>query len=145
MIVGKQKVGKNTLIKQVWIPYWDWEDWINGMWRKLKPEEEKGFLIKAIEFTGDHFSYGTAMIEVIKAWPKTMANSLTNSSINKRAFVGHCACSFRFNCPEYITRQAWKELANRQRELADMQATNAIEQWKKDYLLTLEPGRKDVM
>lgn len=139
-----QKSGKKIQIKQVWIPYWDWEDWINGMWRSVSKEEEKEFLQKAILFTGDNFSYGSAMVRVIKAWPKTMINSLTNPSINKRAFVGHCACCFEFNCPEYITRLAWRELTQLQRDLADMQAENAIQSWRKEYVITLKAGNKDV-
>ncbi|MHA2404643.1 MAG: hypothetical protein ACXADH_16710, partial [Candidatus Kariarchaeaceae archaeon] len=87
---------------QQYVPYWEWEDWINGMWRKVDSEPE--WIAKAVEFTGDHIRYGSAMREVSIEWPRTMINSLTNKSINRRAFLGHCACSFKINCPEYITR-----------------------------------------
>ena len=123
-------------IKQVWIPYWDWEDYINGMWRKLESRDEEIFLEKAIEFTGNHNLYGKAMMQVVFAWPQTMINSLTNSAINQKAFVGHCACSFNFNCPEYITRMAWKELTDTQRDLANNEAQKAINEWKRKYVLT---------
>jgi hypothetical protein len=105
--------------KQQYVPYWEWEDYKNGMWRKLPKEDESNMLTKCIEFTGDWRKYGEAMRKVIEAWPKTMLNSLSNKSQNRRAFVGHCACSFEFDCPEYITRQAWKELTNQQRFDAD--------------------------
>ena len=123
-------------IKQVWIPYWDWEDFNNGMWRKLESKDEEIFLNKAIEFTGNHLLYGEAMMKVIIAWPKTMINSLTNTSINQKAFVGHCACAFEFNCPEYITRMAWKELTDTQRDLANNEAQNTINEWKRKYVVT---------
>lgn len=120
-------------MKQQYVPYYEWEDWINGMWRKLKKEDEKEMLIKAVEFTGDHIIYGSAMRKVITAWPRTMLNSMTNVSINRRAFLGHCACTFEFDCPEYITRMAWKRLTDNQRYLADKVAQETINKWVSDY------------
>ena len=116
-------------IKQHYVPYWEWEDWINGMWRKLPKEKEAEFLYEAIIFTSNYIDYGNAMKDVIKAWPRTMLNSLTNPSINKRAFLGHCACSYKINCPEYIVRIAWKELTDNQRILADEVAQETINKW----------------
>jgi hypothetical protein len=117
-------------IKQVYVPFWEWEDYINGMWRKVTKEQEIEMLIKAIEFTGDHIKYGNAMLEVSQKWPKTMLNTLTNQNINKRAFIGHCAVQYKIQIPEYITRMAWKELTNKQRFLAD----NVAEKTIKHYL-----------
>ena len=116
-------------MKQVYIPYWQWEDFINGMWRKLPKEQEPEMLQIAIEFTGDHISYGNAMKEVSTAWPQTMLNSLTNLNTNRRAFLGHCACQYKINCPEYITRQAWGKLTDLQRWLADDIAQKTINKW----------------
>ena len=120
-------------MKQVWVPYWEWEDWINGMWRKLQREEEEQWIERAVDFTGDHIRYGGAMKEVVNAWPRTMLNSLTNKSINRRAFLGHCACSYKFNCPEYITRAAWKRLTDMQRYLADKVAQETINEYERNY------------
>lgn len=116
-------------MKQCYVPYWLWEDYLNGMWRKLPNEEESKMLRIAIEFTGDYIQYGAAMKEVSEAWPNTMLNSLTNLSTNRRAFLGHCACQFKINCPEYITRAAWGKLTDMQRWLADDIAQKTINKW----------------
>lgn len=118
-------------IKRQYLPYWEWEDWINGMWGKSESEGEH--LREAIIFTGNHIKYGSAMREVICAWPRTMMNSLTNTSINRRAFLGHCAVCYKIKIPEYITRMAWKELTDEQRFLADKEAQEAINEWENDY------------
>lgn len=118
-------------IKRQYIPYWEWEDWINGMWRKV--EDEDRWLKLSIEFTGDHVIYGNAMRDVVKAWPRTMMNSLTNTSINRRAFLGHCACCYKIQAPEYIVRMAWKYLTDQQRMLADKEAQDIINNWMNDY------------
>lgn len=117
-------------IRQVWVPYFEWEDYLSGMWRRPSSEEKEGFLEMAIEFTGDWVLYGAAMRDVIFAWPRTMLNSLTNPAINHRAFIGHCACCYAHNMPESITRQAWAFLTDEQRYMANREAQNAFESWK---------------
>jgi len=125
---------KKNRLKQYWTPYWEWEDWLNGMWRTIPLEsEESEYLKKAINFTGDWVKYGTAMEQVIHAWPRTMLNALTNPSLNKRAFLGHCACCYEFKCPEYIVRNAWKELTEQQRIDADAIAYVLIDQWTEKF------------
>ena len=126
---------------QVYIPYWEWEDYLNGMWSK----GDASRLQEAITFTGDHIKYGSAMKEVITAWPRTMLNSLTNPSINKRAFLGHCAVSFKLGIQEVITRAAWKELTDQQRYLADLVAQSTIDEWKIKYDSTLQHGNADAI
>lgn len=114
------------MIEQIYIPYWEWEDFINGMWSK----GDETRLQEAIEFTGNHVKYGAAMKEVIIAWPRTMLNSLTNPSINKRAFLGHCAVMFKLGIQESITRMAWKQLTDQQRYDADKVAQNTIDDYR---------------
>lgn len=118
---------------QKYTPYTEWEDWINGMWRKLPVDEENEYIEKAILFTGNHLLYGAWMKVVINVWPCTMLNSMTNVSINRRAFLGHCACSLAFDCPEYITRIAWHRLTEDQRMLADRVAQEIINKWVREY------------
>ncbi len=124
-------MGSGRKLKQQWVPYTEWEDWLNGMWGKASANDEPKMLQHAIEFTGDHEKYGDAMGAVIHAWPRTMLNSLTNTSINRRAFLGHCAVTFATGIPEYITRMAWKQLTNEQRELADAQAQKHINEYER--------------
>lgn len=116
-------------IKQIYVPYWEWEDFINGMWATGNEQR----LQEAIDFTGDHIGYGNAMKEVVIAWPRTMLNSLTNQSINRRAFLGHCAVCYKLGIQESITRMAWKQLTDRQRYDADKVAQETIDKWVVEY------------
>ena len=121
-------------MKQVWHPYWDWEDYKAGMWRKLDKHEENRLLKIAKEFTSDWILYSQSMHRVVFEWPITMEHNLTNPSINQKAFVGHCAVCIEFGIPEYITRLAWKELTEKQKELANNAAQKAIDKWSGWYL-----------
>lgn len=121
-------------IKQAWVRYEIWEDYLNGMWRKVSPEEHAKLLPIAVDFTGDCILYGQAMKEVVVAWPNAMLNALTNHSLNKRAFLGHCACCYKIQMPESVTRAAWWMLTDKQRQGADAVAQSVVDSWQISYL-----------
>lgn len=118
---------------RVYVPYWEWEDFKNGMWRKVDKLQEESLLAKCIEFTSNWELYGENMYKVSIEWPMTMLNTLSNIHVNRRAFLGHCACQYAINCPEYITRMAWKHLTDKQRIDADAIAQKHINNWVKEY------------
>jgi hypothetical protein len=102
------------------------------MWRNETREYEMRELPKVIEFTGCHISYGSAMMEVVENWKYCIHHHLTDNSINKRAYIGHAACNYKFGWPEYLVRMAWNQLTDKQRYLANKQADNAIEYFLKN-------------
>lgn len=132
------------MIRQRWTPYWEWEDYHAGMWRKIPRDQEAEWVALAVRFTGNTDRYGKWMRKVVMKWPRTMINALTNPSINQLAFVGHCAACYALHIPEYITRMAWGELTDKQRTDANQQAREAIELWRKKHLITLGHGSEDV-
>lgn len=134
-------------MKQIYHPYHLWECYLNGMWRKETKEYELSKINEIIEFTGNHILYGNAMFEVIEKWIYTMEHNLTNSSINKKAFIGHCACCFKHGYPEYLVRQAWWQLNDNQRNLADKQAIKAFKTWiqNKKLLSIYKHGNKNAI
>ena len=93
----------------------------------------KEWLERAIAFTSDHELYGSYMFKVIAEWPVSCENALTDSFINQRAWIGHAASALAMNCPEHITRKAWKYLSDEQQFLANKQAERAIQSWKNLY------------
>lgn len=102
------------------------------MWGKVN--DRKKFYDKAISFTGDHKVYGSFMQRVIRECPISCENALTDYYMNRKAWIGHAACALALNCPEDITRQAWKELTNEQQYLANKEASRAISSWENMYI-----------
>jgi len=121
-------------MKRIWHRYETWEDYQNGMWHLLGKDEEEEFLNSAIIFTGNAELYGSYMMEVIKQWPISCEYNFTCDGLNKQAWVGHAACCIALNCPEYITRQAWRFLTEQQQIDANIQADNAIKKWENENL-----------
>lgn len=101
------------------------------MWGTVN--DRKASLKNAIEFTGNHELYGSYMLRVINEWPISCENALTDLSINRKAWVGHAAVALALQIPEDITREAWRELTDEQRFLANKEAERAIAIWESDY------------
>lgn len=117
--------------KRVYIPLEKWEEVNANMWGKVR--DRKAYLNRAIDFTSNHQLYGHYMLKVINTWPNSCENALTDYSLNRKAWVGHAACAMALNCPEDITREAWRHLTNEQQFLANNQAANAIQKWEITY------------
>jgi hypothetical protein len=118
--------------KRVYHPYWEWEEVPYNMWGTV--ENKKEWVQRAIEFTGNHNLYGSYMMRVIQEWPISCENALTDSSLNRRAWVGHAAVALALQCPEDIVREAWKHLSYEQQLLANKEADGAIAAWEQSYI-----------
>lgn len=108
-------------------PYYEWEEVGANMWGTV--DDRRGFMLSAIQFTGDHKRYGAYMMRVIEEWPISCENALTDPYLNHRAWVGHAACALAFGCPEDIVRAAWAHLTDEQKLLANKEADRAISAW----------------
>jgi hypothetical protein len=101
------------------------------MWRQSVPQDEaERLLARAVEFTGNAALYGSYMKRVVDTWPFSVEHNLTNTGMNRRAWVGHAAASLAIGAPEYITRQAWWMLTEDQRRKANRRADTAIRRFE---------------
>lgn len=103
------------------------------MWSTVSKEEEERVLPLAIEFTGDHRKYGEAMRVVLGVWVVSCEQHLSDKFINRRAWLGHAACSHKFGWSEYLVRRAWGYLSQQQQRLADAEATKNIFLWESSF------------
>lgn len=118
-------------MKKIYHPYWDWEEIKFNMWGTVSDREK--YLKAAIKFTSDHKKYGRFMRKVTEKWPVSCENALTDSTLNRKAWVGHAAVAMALECPEDITREAWGHLTDEQRYLANKEASRAIKIWEYNY------------
>lgn len=121
-------------IEKIYHPYLKWEDFKAGMWSKCDPEKQESLLQQAIDFTGNADLYGKAMLRVIVEWPITCEHNLTDTGMNRKAFIGHAAVCLELGIPEYITRMAWNKLTDLQRVQANDKAKEAIAIWETKHL-----------
>lgn len=117
-------------MRRIYHPYTKWEEIKFNMWGTVS--DKNLFLKKAIDFTGNHELYGSWMSKVIKDWKYSCENNLTDTTQNRKAWLGHAAVAYAIQCPENIVREAWGMLSQEQKDLANNEAEKAIIQWENE-------------
>jgi len=117
--------------KRVYHPWREWEEVAHNMWGEAY--DNKYALDQAIALTSDHKRYGHYMQRIIREWPISCENALTDPSLNRKAWIGHAAVALALNIPEDITRKAWSYLTDEQQKLANEEARRAIRAWEDSY------------
>lgn len=118
-------------LKRVYHPVSSWEELEHNMWGEVDDRAE--WIKRAEDFTGDHKKYGRYMRRVIAEWPISCENALTDYRINRKAWIGHAACALAMKCPEDVVREAWGNLTDEQRLLANREAERSIAIWEINY------------
>lgn len=121
---------------QVFHHYKKWEDFQNGMYRKVNASDDHFLCDKATELLSNPDICFQAMKRVTIEWPFSTEHNLTNLGQNRRAWLGQAACCLEFGVPEELTKIAWNALDHRQQENANGVADVIIKQW--------EQCRKDI-
>lgn len=122
-----------TTIKQVFEHYAKWEDFQNGLWRVVSPDEETVFTALAIDLLADESALDSAMRAVVSEWKISAIVNLTNYGQNRRAWLGQSACCFHSRCPEQCTRAAWNLLPRETQARANAIAERVILDWERAY------------
>ncbi len=103
------------------------------MWNKPLKQEKESLFLKAREFTGDHELYGSWMLKVLDSWPIACEHNLTDTGMNRLAWIGHAAASLALNLPEMVVREAWFTLTENQRDKANEKALKAVKEWERRH------------
>ena len=80
----------------------------------------------------------------LEACPISTAVHLTNNAVNQKAFVGQISCCVAVGATIVTTTKAWWSLAECQRDDANEQAKEVIEQWKSQNLRNADYHQRSV-
>lgn len=125
------------MIKQVYAPYTQWEDWQNGMFRNVSKFEFEELKQRAFGLLADHVQLLAAMQRCVNEWPVSASVNLTDKTLNHRPWLGQAACCIARQCTEDATRAAWSMLSIEQQRDANAQADLVF----KNYLITNDTTR----
>ena len=104
------------------------------MWKAVPTEWRQGFQDKSAASMLDCTAFESAMKRAVDEWPFSCEASLTASTMNHQAWIGHAGCAINHNAPEDLTRLAWRTLNQAQQDAANAAADRAIAYWKEKYL-----------
>lgn len=91
-------------------------------------------ILESLELLSSPTELYDVMMNVISKWPYSSEHNLTDTSINRQAWLGQAACCYNHGSPEEHTCRAWWALNERQRVEANIVADRVIqhyEQWHK--------------
>lgn len=117
-------------MKQIHKPYWQWEDYLNGMYETVC-NDEIDQQSKVIELLSNCELFYLVGLEMISKWVVSSEVNLTNNRINRRAWIGQASCSYKFGVIEIQTKIAWGLLQENQRIEANNVAEKLIKMYEK--------------
>ena len=133
---------------QFFSEYTNWEDYLNGMYETTFKNKEH-LISCSFDLLTNLNEFDLVCYNVIDTWIVSSAVNLTNKSSNRRAWLGQASCSFKYATPEILTRIAWGNMSNIQREkankIADKHILNYEKQWKLRLKILLSNGKQDAI
>lgn len=114
-------------MKQIYAPYYLWEDYIYGMYKTIKQGDE--IINKGVLLLGDEKLFFEVANELVINWQISTSINLTNNTINKKAWLGQASCCYKYGLTEESTRIAWGLLTEEQRIKANNVANKIIKTW----------------
>lgn len=116
-------------MKQIYHPYWLWEDYKAGFYDNVAGEQKKILMNKVLEMFNSKQLTKENMFFVVNNWKYSMEHNLSNNAINKIAYIGQSACCNYAGIPNSITMEMWSKLSKEVQERSNNIAIEAIELW----------------
>jgi|SRR5690606_5604318 len=117
-------------MKRIWHPYHLWEDFHNNFYGNcsgIKKEQKIQYSIKM--FNNEHLTK-EMMSFVVENWKYSCEHNLSNTSLNRIAWLGQAACAAYQKIPHVITMEAWNLLSKEVQDRSDKIAQELIYKWE---------------
>lgn len=118
-------------LKQIYHPYWLWEDWKLGFYNSFSTEEKKQKQPKVIEMFCNEKETEYYMRKVVKEWKYSCEQNLTNTQMNRIAWLGQGACLLHSKSPSELTMETWKYIPEENQKIANSIAEKIINNYVK--------------
>jgi hypothetical protein len=112
--------------------YKHWEDFHAGLYNDPDISTQQSQIRIAESLLSDIIALREAMLRVLQEWKIASEVNLSNSSRNRRAWLGQSACCIEYGIPESLTKQAWHLLNEDQQKRANNIAEGVISIWEKE-------------
>lgn len=106
-----------------------WEDLKAGMYERTCFMDDTRMVQECFELLTCPEWLHEAMVMAAWSWTHSAEHNLTNPARNRQAWLGQAACCLMHGAPEYLTKQAWHLLSDKQQAEANAVADGVIETW----------------
>ena len=116
-------------VNRIYHHYKKWEDYNYNFYNNCTGKEKEDKIKKGLEMFNSEELTKKYMFLVIRDWKYSCEHNLTNSSLNKIAYIGQSACSYYDNIPSTITMEVWNMRSKEVQERSNILAKEAIKEW----------------
>jgi hypothetical protein len=120
--------------KRIYRHYEELEEFHAGMWRIVRGEERKAFVLAAADLMRDSDAFKMAMRRALVDWMLSAEVALTAENVNRIAWLGHAGCCVETGSPEEATRCGWHTLDQAEQDEANRVAAEVLEEWEAMYV-----------
>ncbi len=120
-------------LQRVFHPYNKWEDYNAGFYDNVSGVDKQVMIEKVIELFSSPELTRKYMEKVIVEWFYSCEQNLTNSAMNKIAYLGQAACCLYAKVPSTITMEAWSLVPAEFQDIANKIAKETLIKWEKTY------------
>lgn len=123
-------------LQRIYHRYENWECYKAGFFNTLSfvITSRQEFIDKVVELFSDAVLTELYMKKVIIDWPNSTEHNLTNTSMNRVAWLGQSACCIYASVPSILTMEAWHHVSEECREKANKIAENIISEYEQNLL-----------
>jgi hypothetical protein len=108
-----------------------WEDYRAGFYDNISGKNKELLSSKVIELFSSKELTEEYMNRVIKEWPYSCEHNLTNTSMNRIAYLSQAACCLFAGCTSSIVMEGWHLVSKENRDISDNIAKEIINEWEK--------------
>jgi len=115
---------------RIWHPWHLWEDYKVGFYGNASVSKEKNNLENYANIFRDIPEFERILNIIITEWKYSCEHNLTNSSLNRIAYMGQAAAALKYGIPHMVGSAAYNCLTEEQKALADNAAAKYISLWE---------------
>lgn len=117
-------------MERIYHRYEKWECFKAGIFNNASGKEKELMVQKIIEMFSHKKLTEKYMNRVISLWPHSVEHNLTNTTMNRVAWLGQAACCLYCGAPHTVTMETWNKIDKKHRDIADQIAKKIITRYE---------------
>jgi len=123
-------MNKKADIKRIYHHYKMWEDYKEGFYDNCSGKDKELKTQSVINMFSSPELTREYMTRVINEWTYSCQHNLSNSAVNKIAYIGQAACCLFNSVPNTVTMSAWSLVPKEDQEVANQIAKEVLNEWE---------------
>lgn len=121
-------------VDRIYHPYWLWEEYKLGFYNNFSNSDFKRLMPEVIKLFSSYADTVFYMNRVINEFKYSCEHNLSNTGMNRIAFLGQCASLLHNGSPSELTMRSWKYVPEEYQKQADSIAESIINNYVENIL-----------